>query len=1014
MAVNNYDLDYTGSMVDRILDTGYDLQNQGYIFRGLASHYTGTPTERTWLIAPTGSTGFGLSSPVPPGSIGICMYNGSSWSAELLNTLTLDTAPTTGSGNGITSGAVKTLAESITNAIGRLEQSVSDRFTSLTLEDTTGSLQAELLSITLKYVFEGETESLTSISILAATAEKAGLMSATDKQKLDAFVTNIRSLRIQDTTAQDDQGTEITNTLKWTIGGVTEAITAFTLYAATTSKAGLMSAADKTALDTLPSLINAGYLYAGIATPSTVPSSTDAKIFYIAVEGGTYTNFGNLNVTQGINIIYKSGNLWSVVQAIGIDDEPMSESENLVKSGGVYGNLYPKVRVNVQEVTSFTESSEMVDETYKTGTFVYGQKINENPYYQDSSVNVLYENDTVRAIRYCFLEVTTIGLPASYRTVALFGANDNLIYESSHTGKILVEVPRGCKLLARTTAIHPFNSYDGGLGGFNVTEVFNMSLKTRMFDIKQISNGIAKFYKESTLTGTWRIMDGINATPVRGNNKYFKHKNEGNNAITILFKTNIEYGLPQSYRTLAIYDGGDKLVYTSYMQGMFSVTLPGGYTIIASADSYMYSTGSPGAWVESLDRIEKEWYDLKNTIISWGSTKSITSSSTYGTIIVNVPIGAKEFMFNGIDYTENTGYILLMGSFPGSNVVNSSVIKTLGATSGKFYDLPEGVRYISIPYGISNNPNIDELFSLSFRVNTVKCIGDSLTQSVVDGIAGRWETYLQELYNSNFFFINYGAGGENVGTIFARTGLLPMQVASDVVIPAISQEVNITIKNVYNQVLLPFMQGELRNGAQVIINGVQGLMKGTMTGIHTADYTFQRNTDGDAVTLKEGDYIFVVNTERARKGDDYAILWVGQNGGYSVNETSRYQGDPTSEADVNRLVGMIKSAITVMNPKKYIVVSPPQNTADLLESSFMMAFGGSYFNVRQYLVNRGIDIAKQNGWLDSSYPKAQDITDMANGIVPTSLRQDEVHFNLTGYKVFAIGIKEMMDLQWVV
>ena len=363
-------------------------------------------------------------------------------------------------------------------------------------------------------------------------------------------------------------------------------------------------------------------------------------------------------------------------------------------------------------------------------------------------------------------------------------------------------------------------------------------------------------------------------------------------------------------------------------------------------------------------------------------------------------------MFNGIDYTENTGYIILMSSFPESNIINSSVIRTLGAASGKFYDLPEGVRYISIPYGISNNPNVDSLFTLSFRVNTVKCIGDSLTQSVVDGLAGRWETYLQELYNSNFFFINYGAGGENVGTIFARTGLLPMQIASNVAIPAESQEVSITIKNVYNQVLLPFIQGELRNGAQVIINGVQGLMKGTMTGIHTADYTFQRNTDGDAVTLKEGDYIFVVSTERARKGDDAAIIWVGQNGGYSINETSRYQGDPTSEADVNRLVGMIKSAITVMNPKKYIVVSPPQNTADLLESSFMMAFGGSYFNVRKYLVNRGIEIAKQNGWLDSSYPKAQDITDMANGIVPTSLRQDEVHFNLTGYKVFAIAVAD--------
>lgn len=368
MAENNYDLEYTGSMVDRILDTGYDLQNQGYIFRGLASHYTGTPTERTWLIAPTGSTGFGLSSPVPPGSIGICMYNGTSWSAEVLNTLTLDTAPTTDSGNGITSGAVKTLAESITDAIAQLARSVSDRFTSLTLEDTTGSLQAELLSITLKYVFEGETESLTSISILAATAEKAGLMSAADKQKLDAFVTNIRSLRIQDTTAQADQGTEITNTLKWTIGGVTEAITAFTLYAATTSKAGLMSAADKTALDTLPSLINAGYLYAGIATPSNTPSNATAKVFYIATEAGIYTGFGNVNLSQGFNIIGYDGNVWSAVQVFGIDDDPVAGSDSLIRSKAVASLVNVTSDLAVLTPVSVVDGKYMYDDGERTSS----------------------------------------------------------------------------------------------------------------------------------------------------------------------------------------------------------------------------------------------------------------------------------------------------------------------------------------------------------------------------------------------------------------------------------------------------------------------------------------------------------------------------------------------------------------------------------------------------------------------------------------------------------------------
>ena len=214
MAENYYDLDYTGSMVDRILDTGYDLQNQGYIFRGLASQFIGTPTERSWLIAATGSTGYGLSTPVPPGAVGICVFNGSTWSASVLNTVTLENTPVTGSANGITSGAVKTLgdalalsirelAESTEQSIQELGDSVTDRFESLNFEDTTGqSSQAALLSIALKYIFNGEEETITTLSILGATSEKAGLMSAQDKAKLDAYISNIRSIRFYDTTEQ--------------------------------------------------------------------------------------------------------------------------------------------------------------------------------------------------------------------------------------------------------------------------------------------------------------------------------------------------------------------------------------------------------------------------------------------------------------------------------------------------------------------------------------------------------------------------------------------------------------------------------------------------------------------------------------------------------------------------------------------------------------------------------------------------------------------------------------------
>ena len=79
--------------------------------------------------------------------------------------------------------------------------------------------------------------------------------------------------------------------------------------------------------------IDNGYVYAGIATPTTVPVS--GKVFYIAVQAGTYTNFGEQVLTQGINILRYNGSTWSNQQVIGIDDAAVAGSKNLITSDAV-------------------------------------------------------------------------------------------------------------------------------------------------------------------------------------------------------------------------------------------------------------------------------------------------------------------------------------------------------------------------------------------------------------------------------------------------------------------------------------------------------------------------------------------------------------------------------------------------------------------------------------------------------------------------------------------------------
>ena len=63
--------------------------------------------------------------------------------------------------------------------------------------------------------------------------------------------------------------------------------------------------------------IDNGYVYAGIATPSAAP--VNGKVFYIALQAGTYTNFGGQVVLRGITILKYNGSAWSKEQVLYTD-----------------------------------------------------------------------------------------------------------------------------------------------------------------------------------------------------------------------------------------------------------------------------------------------------------------------------------------------------------------------------------------------------------------------------------------------------------------------------------------------------------------------------------------------------------------------------------------------------------------------------------------------------------------------------------------------------------------------
>ena len=79
-----------------------------------------------------------------------------------------------------------------------------------------------------------------------------------------------------------------------------------------------------------------GATYMGVATTDTVPDTTAAKMFYFALQGGIYANFGNQDVAQGINVLLtEDGKSWTVQSLISVAQELGASTTMLVSQKAI-------------------------------------------------------------------------------------------------------------------------------------------------------------------------------------------------------------------------------------------------------------------------------------------------------------------------------------------------------------------------------------------------------------------------------------------------------------------------------------------------------------------------------------------------------------------------------------------------------------------------------------------------------------------------------------------------------
>lgn len=209
----------------------------------------------------------------------------------------------------------------------------------------------------------------------------------------------------------------------------------------------ITGAALQTVLDNIVNVIGANYTFAGVATPSTNPGTPDQNVVYFTSQEGTYTNFGGVVLPAGIHLLMWNGS-WSTQTFFTVDDEPTQNSNNLVKSGGVFVNTLP-----------------VINKTLMIATESQSGYINAAGQLVSHSSSRVYSYSVTPGLKYCINAMYNSSWGGFY-IINFFDSNDNLITHlgyltSSFNGydNYVVVVPENATVMKVCTHVNYINIY---------------------------------------------------------------------------------------------------------------------------------------------------------------------------------------------------------------------------------------------------------------------------------------------------------------------------------------------------------------------------------------------------------------------------------------------------------------------------------------------------------------------------------------------------------------------------
>lgn len=382
--------------------------------------------------------------------------------------------------------------------------------------------------------------------------------------------------------------------------------------------------------------------------------------------------------------------------------------------------------------------------------------------------------------------------------------------------------------------------------------------------------------------------------------------------------------------------------------------------------------------------VDKDFPANGNLYFKSNSAKNQTG---YAGARYNLPARA-EYMVMVPEYT----YLLMYSDWTTAFDLNIKIFDVTG--NPQFESLLKKLNYLVRFNGVGGicNGYVSDNVNKSIKSFVVDCWGDSLTQSYDEnGVVSCLENAISEKLGVRVN--NYGNGGEKILDIAARQGGIPFKLASDVSIPATTDPATLSLVSSWDGATAP--------SSNFIAQGQNGINKCSIAGVDGnislsgGNIVFTRSASGDAVTAKTGTVVYT-DVDKII-GSNIQCIWAGQNDTIS---------------DLDEFVEKLRNMCRRYDGERYVVLSPINRpvVSDVitLESTLCKAFGIKAIATRQYLNAYGIDVAISLGLIESA--TAQDLIDIADGIVPTSLRKDAVHLNSVGYKVLGYEIARILKL----